>query len=338
MPKRRLTQRQRRRISESHAERRSRSSSPATKQGESGTGVGETAVVLAHHGTELLVQARDGAETRAHPRQHIGDLVAGDQVIILHPENGTETAVIVAREPRHSVLERADTRGRGRAVAANIDQILVLIAVEPLPQRYLIDRYLAAATLVPAEALLVLNKIDLIDGNSGQEYHELLQSYRRAGFPTAAISAVRGDGLPSLRGRLRGHSSVIVGQSGVGKSSLVKALLPRAEVRIGGLSDAVTEGRHTTRTSRLYHLPEGGQLIDSPGVRGFDPGSSITRNPEGGFREFAAHLGHCRFANCTHTVEPGCAIRAAVEAGEIDNRRYESYLRLRRERDGRRTQ
>jgi ribosome biogenesis GTPase len=338
MPKRRLTQHQRRRIDKAHAERRFRTRSPSKTQSESGTGAEETALVLAHHGRELLVQASDRMDLRAHPRQHIGDLVAGDHVVIQRLESGSETAVIVAREPRRSVLERVDTRGRGRAVAANIDQVLLLIAVEPFPQRYLIDRYLAAAALVPAEALLVLNKVDLIESDSGQEYRELLQSYRQAGFPTAAVSAIRGDGLPLLRGHLRGHTSVIVGQSGVGKSSLVKALLPEAEVRIGGLSDADAEGRHTTRTSRLYHLPEGGQLIDSPGVRGFDPGSLIAQNPERGFREFATHLGHCRFGNCTHTVEPGCAIRAAVEAGEIDPRRYESYLRLRRDLDGKRAQ
>lgn len=336
MPKRRLTQRQRRRIDEAHASRRSRARSHTQAQDGSGTDSEEHALVLAHHGGELLVETRSGLSLRARPRQHVGDLVAGDQVVIQRPQSAAETAVILAREPRDTVLERADSRGRGRAVAANVDQVLLLIAVEPKPQRYLIDRYLAAAALVPADALLVLNKIDRIEDGSDREYRDLLQSYRRAGFRTAAISAVRGDGLPALRRHLRDHTSVIVGQSGVGKSSLVKALLPEAEVRIGGLSDAAAEGRHTTRTSRLFHLPEGGQLVDSPGVRGFDPGPLIEHDPEGGFREFAAHLGHCRFADCSHTVEPGCAIRSAVEAGQIDARRYESYLRLRRELDEKR--
>jgi ribosome biogenesis GTPase len=331
MPRRRLTERQRRRIRSAQAERRTRAGTAPDRETAGALGPEEPGLVLVHHGGEVLLEDANASTLRATPRQHLGDLVAGDTVVIQRLAIDPQTAVIVARGPRDSVLERKDASGRSRAIAANIDQIIVLIAVEPAPQRYLIDRYLAAASSIPAEPILVLNKIDLPGSADEEPYRDLLDSYRQAGLSTAAISATRGDGLQALKARLRTHTSLIVGQSGVGKSSLVKALLPEAQIRIGELSEAVGEGRHTTRTSRLYHLPQGGHLIDSPGVRGFDPAPGSAVPLDRGFREFLPHLGHCRFSDCRHTVEPGCAVRQAVERGEIDPRRYESYLRMRRE-------
>jgi ribosome biogenesis GTPase len=333
MPRRRLSEHQRRRIRSAQAERGKRAvARQADGQAVTGLEAEEPALVLAHHGGEILTEDAGGRSLRATARQHIGDLVAGDRVVLQRLVADPDRAVIVARTPRTSVLQRTDAMGRTRAVAANIDRILIVTAVEPAPQRYLIDRYLAAAVWIPAEPVLVLNKIDLRQFEDDAGYRELLDSYRRAGFPVVAISARRGDGLQDLRERLRDRTSLIAGQSGVGKSSLVKALLPETDIRIGDLSRGAGEGRHTTRTSRLYHLPEGGRLIDSPGVRGFDPGDQIGDRPDRGFREFHPYLGRCRFTDCSHTGEPGCAVREAVDLGEIDPRRYESYLRLRRER------
>jgi ribosome biogenesis GTPase len=197
-------------------------------------------------------------------------------------------------------------------------------APEPEPDPYIIDRYLAAAEVMDVAAAIVCNKADLPESIPAG----LLQEFATLGYPVLLASAAAGSGLEALRACLAGHCSILVGQSGVGKSSLLNALVPDVELATAGISRATGEGRHRTTATTLHALPGGGELLDSPGVRDFAPALDDPRLAAHGFREIVAAADHCRFANCRHMKEPGCAVKAAVESGAIAPRRYESYRRL----------
>ncbi len=282
--------------------------------------------VVAHYGRSALVEGADGTLALCTWRRRAGPVYCGDRV--RWRETAPGQGVIEAREPRRNVLSRADARGRLHPTAANVDRIAVVVAPRPPPGELTVDRYLVAAAQADAEPLVVVNKWDLVAGGEEAAWRERLAPYAAAGFPVLEVSARTGMGLGRLREALAGATSILVGQSGVGKSSLVKALLPDLEVRIGALSEASGAGRHTTTTTTLYHLPDGGDLIDSPGVREFGLGPLEPRAVQRGFPEIERAAAGCRFADCTHTVEPGCAVRAAAERGEVHPARYEAYRRL----------
>ena len=211
-------------------------------------------------------------------------------------------------------------------LAANIDMLVVMAAVAPLPDWFIVDRYLCAAELMPAAAVLVFNKVDLLDGHD-IEIGEL-DDYRQIGLPVIETSASRGDGVSRLEAVLAGKRAIIVGQSGVGKSSLVNRLATTETQRTSRLSTKTGEGRHTTANSMMIDLKNGIQLIDSPGVRDYAPALDSARDAARGFVEIFARAGDCRFANCQHLREPDCAVKAAVDDGRIAERRYASYRRL----------
>lgn len=282
-------------------------------------------LVIAHHGAAITVEVGGGQRIRCTTRRRVGDLVCGDRVH-WQPASPGE-GVVTARLPRRSLLARPQPRGGTRPLAANLDRIVVVAALRPQPDLFLIDRYLVAAESTEIQPLIVLNKVDLVDAKDRANLVERLATYRHIGYKVLLTSAKSKESTGRLQEMLTGHVSILVGQSGVGKSSLAKALLPERDIRIGELTET-QHGRHTTSTAILYHLPFGGDLIDSPGVRDFavwhiDPGR-IAR----AFVEFRELLGKCRFNDCSHTVEPGCAVRQAVERGVIDARRYESYRRI----------
>ena len=228
--------------------------------------------------------------------------------------------------PRRTALYRSNARGRSEPVLANLTRLLVVIAPVPPPDPFVADRYLAAAESAGIAATLVLNKAELgIDAALRTQ----LDAYTAAGYDCIAVSADTGAGIEALLAACAGQVAALVGQSGVGKSSLVRRLAPEAEVEIGGLMRE-EEGRHTTTASRLYELPGGGRLIDSPGVRDFAPAVDHLDPRHLGFVEVARLAPGCRFLDCRHMREPGCAIRQAVDSGMMDPRRYESYRRLRR--------
>jgi ribosome biogenesis GTPase len=178
--------------------------------------------------------------------------------------------------------------------------------------------------------VLLLNKCDLLrEDASAAALDALLALYRSLGYATLRCSSKAGDGLDQLQTHLRGATAIFVGQSGVGKSALVNALLPGAAAAEGSLSDAEDKGRHTTTSARLFHLPGGGRLIDSPGIREFGLGHIEPRQVLEGFVEFREWLGACRFRDCAHDTEAGCALRAALDAGRIDPRRMQSYRLIR---------
>lgn len=330
MSKRKLSRQQNWRISKIQDERSARAQRRGAR-GEEVLGAGElgaeqTGLVIAHFGTQVDVEAEDGSTQRCHLRANLDGLVTGDRVVWCA---GDTTGVVVARAPRHSELRRPDPYGKLKPIAANIDQILVVIAPFPEPHPNLIDRYLVASEAVGIEPVLLLNKSDLLDRDPvlRARMQALLALYPTLGYRLLEVSSQSGS-LTLLNGALRDRVSIFVGQSGVGKSSLVNALLPAAGLRVGALSELRQKGVHTTTTAQLFHLPAGGSLIDSPGIREFGLWHMSREQVEQGFREFRPLLGHCRFRDCSHEHEPGCAILAAVEGGAISPTRLGSYRHI----------
>ncbi|HWK55237.1 MAG TPA: small ribosomal subunit biogenesis GTPase RsgA [Hyphomicrobiales bacterium] len=295
------------------------------------TGPTCTALVLSRFGKQLEVQVLDGdlagQVLRCFQRSNLEALVSGDRVVL---QPGEPTAVVVAALPRRSLLQRHGQSGERKVVAANIDTMVIVIAPQPPPHYNLIDRYLVAAETAGFRPLLLLNKSDLDrDADTTATLDALLELYASLGYATLRCSSKRGDGLAQLQELLSGTTTIFVGQSGVGKSALVNALLPGVNTLEGTLSEAEDKGRHTTTAARLFHLPGGGQLIDSPGIREFGLGHIDARQVLEGFVEFRPWLGTCRFRDCRHEGEIGCALQEALANGAIDPRRMQSFRLIR---------
>ena len=327
MSRRRLTQRQKARIQSIQQQRREKISKRVqqslTKAGALPTQAGR---VIIRHGATLGVEDSDGRIFQCLTRQNIGHPVCGDRVV-WQPVDET-TGVVTALLPRESVLSRPDFSGQEKPLAANISQLVVVLAPQPEPSGYLLDQYLVAAETIHVRPLIAINKIDLLSDQARAEFLERFARYGRIGYALVVISAKQEHGLDSLIERLNGETSILVGQSGVGKSSLINALLPDHELETGRLSQATGLGRHTTSAATCYHLPQGGDLIDSPGVRSFRLSHLTLTQLEQGFIDLRPYLGHCRFSNCSHAHEPGCAIREAVSQGKLDPTRVAHFLRL----------
>ena len=288
-----------------------------------------TGRVIATFGRHMVVRTAAGAQLRARPFGRALEVVCGDEVRCRIDPHHEEVHVIEVLE-RRNALWRTNLRGREEPVVANLTRLLVMLAPLPAPDLYVVDRYLAAATAAGIPATLIVNKSDL--GIAAALAAEL-RAFAAAGFEALACSAASGAGVPELLAVLGpGSRAALVGQSGVGKSSLVRRLVPQAQVAVGELVRA-EEGRHTTTAARLFDLPEGAALIDSPGVRDFAPALSALDERTLGFTEVARLAAGCRFSDCHHLREPGCAVRAAAEDGSWHARRYESYRRLRRLRE-----
>jgi len=280
--------------------------------------------VIAAYGRHLLVRSGD-RELRARPAGRRLSIVCGDRVRCEH-DRAHDEVLAVEILPRKSLLARANLRGESEPVVANITQLVVVVAPVPQPDFFIVDRYLCAATAAGIRGAVAVNKSDL---ETNKVAREELEAYSAAGYAHVTCSATAGHGLTELRALLSDAVSVLVGQSGVGKSSLVNALLPREQIETGGLMRE-EEGRHTTTASRSYALDSGGTLMDSPGVRDFAPAIEQLDAETLGFPEIDRRARDCKFQDCRHMQEPACAVIAAVEAGEVLARRYESYRRLRR--------
>jgi ribosome biogenesis GTPase / thiamine phosphate phosphatase len=282
--------------------------------------------VVASHGRDAVVA--DEAGNRIHCRLQGRKLavVCGDRVRWSPGRTEGGAGVIVERLPRRSLLARVSARGEAEPVAANLTQLVAVVAPVPAPDFGLCDRYLAAAEWSGLGACIVVNKTDL--GDPQGRLAPALEAYARIGYPVVRTSRRGPDGVEALRERLTGGTSVLVGQSGVGKSSLTNALVPGVEAAVDEVSRASEAGRHTTTASSLWVLPSGGELVDSPGVRDFSPPLPPGREIAGGFREIGALATQCRFRDCLHLREPGCAVAAGLAAGAIDARRLESYRHL----------
>jgi ribosome biogenesis GTPase len=330
MSKRKLSRQQAWRIEKiqeersKRAARRDNDAQDALTGGE--LGPEQEGLVVAHYGTQVAVESASGQSQRCHLRANLEGLVTGDRVVWCE---GDPMGVVVAQRERHSVLSRPDPYGKLKPVAANIDQILLVIAPFPEPHANLIDRYLVAAEVVGIEPVILLNKMDLLAADSARQttLNDLLAIYPTLGYRVLRTS-IMDSGLEELHSALRARTSVFVGQSGVGKSSLVNVLLPEADIRVGALSENTQKGTHTTTTAQLWHLNCGGTLIDSPGIREFGLWHMSKAQVEQGFREFRALLGTCKFRDCQHEHEPGCAILDAAESGVISATRLDSYRRI----------
>lgn len=282
--------------------------------------------VLERDGAVYRVATDQGqvrAVLRGKAKRDTGRVVVGDRVRLDRDEGG-ELYGIVALEPRTTLLERRVPEGRGtRAIAANIDQVLVVTATtHPAPIPQLIDRLLVVAEANEIPPGVIVNKVDLDRGT------ELQERFRGAGYPVYPTSVRTGEGMAKLREILAGRVSVVTGPSGAGKSSLLNAVQPGLQLRTGELSAKVGRGRHTTVSAVMLPLDGGGFLVDTPGFSevglwGVDPGEL-----DDCFPEFRPWLAQCRYADCVHRSEPGCRIREALERGEIDPSRYESYATL----------
>jgi ribosome biogenesis GTPase / thiamine phosphate phosphatase len=276
--------------------------------------------VLASYGRGVLVQA-DGTTLHCALSGRKQRIVCGDRVAWAFPPSADGPSV-QSVEPRRNLIERIDARGRAEPVAANIDRLAIVVAAEPAPDWFLIDRYWAAAVLKDLDGLLIVNKQDL----GTQSIQPELETYRSLRLNCVEVSAQSGTGMADLERTLAQGVTLLVGQSGVGKSSLVNALIPDAAAQTAELTRDI-EGRHTTTTARWYAMGTAA-VIDAPGVRDFAPPASLVRAAERGFMEIHRLSAHCRFKDCRHMEEPGCAVRIAVVAREIAPRRYESYRRL----------
>jgi ribosome biogenesis GTPase len=206
--------------------------------------------------------------------------------------------------------------------------------VQPAPNAYLIDRYLVAAENLPATPIILLNKMDLLDDSNRDQVEQLIHSYRQIGYQVICASKIDRQGFDDLMAALRTHTSIFVGLSGVGKSSVINQLMPELDIRVGELSQASGEGTHTTTSSTLYHLPCGGNLIDSPGVRDFGLWNISADDILHGFIELREAMGHCKFSNCSHQQEPGCAILQALQDNKISEPRFASYQKILKEYAG----
>lgn len=285
--------------------------------------------VIVNFRRHSVVEDADGARVNCIVKGRKLKPVAGDRV---HWEPTEQGGAIVEILPRHGVIERYDT-GRDRQVlAANVDQAIIVNAIEPGTDWFTLDKYLAAAEANGIDAVIALNKIDLAEAKQVASLETRFAVYRKLGYHVNFFSTTTGAGVDAFTGCLAGRTSILIGASGVGKSAIAQLLLPGETVKVGDISVASGEGRHTTTATMLYHLqpgrPEAGDLIDSPGVREYRLRPMPPRDIAPLFREIAALRGQCRFMDCMHGKEPGCAVKAAVDSGAINERRYASYLAL----------
>lgn len=287
-------------------------------------------LVIGDYGMHCDVQSDDGAVTRCTVRRRAGEAVCGDKVRFEQTSAGQ--GVIVECVSRSSLLQRPDTRGRLKSIAANVDQMVIVLpprtdADTPLDV-FALDRYLIAAECAHITPCIVINKIDQLHPAAAPALQALSMVYTGLNYSMLHTSCRDNLGIEALRAQLRDHTSVLVGPSGAGKSSLVSTLLPGVETRVGAVSATTGLGRHTTTWTQRYTLPSGGALIDSPGIREFGLGLNKPRAIAAGFREFRALAAQCRFQDCAHVHEPDCAVRAAVGSDALAAWRYAHYLRF----------
>lgn len=278
--------------------------------------------VVAAFGRHFEVETADGGLVSCVTRGKKGGVACGDRLKI--EMTGPAQGVIKSIEPRTSLLFRSD-EFREKIIAANVTQIIIVVAAQPSFYEDLVSRCLLAAEVAGLKVLIVLNKCDLEQETRAALAQ--LQLYRDLGYPLLTLSAKQD--ISPLRPYLQGETSVLVGQSGMGKSSIINALLPDVQAHTREISQALNSGKHTTTHARLYHLDGDSHIIDSPGLQEFGLAHVSAQDIAHAFVEFRPYLGgRCRFSNCRHLVEPGCALLEAAAAGKIDPRRLEIYRKL----------
>jgi len=286
----------------------------------------DIARVVANHGTELTLSTSSAEKIIATPLKKLGLVVTGDLVRWQAEQHGNARVTEVLE--RSGTLARTDRLGNAKPIATNVSQLLVVTAPKPPFDCLLLDRYCVAAANIGAEIAVIINKTDLLDDSTAPQAEAIELLYTQLGYRVARCCVKSTQGLNALTSLLGNQISILVGQSGVGKSSILNALLPQHNIKTGDLSDNSGLGRHTTTVTNWYDLPNNGAIIDSPGVRQFSLEHLDSVDIQAGFREIAEHAMNCKFNDCTHQHEPECSVLAAVNSGKIDAGRFSHFRQL----------
>lgn len=327
MAKKQLSKVQQRRVEAKHTERLNRTHT----QSDTGEFLApQDGTVISRFGKVADVENQQGYVFRCNIRRTLTSIVTGDSVIWRQNADPQGNSVIEAVHPRYSQLVRPDFYDGIKPVAANIDQIMIISSVLPELSLNIIDRYLVACAVTDIAPVIVLNKIDLLSDEQYQKMSDIFAYYDKLGYQVLFLSCKNEQGLDDFKQALQGKTSILVGQSGVGKSSIIHQLLPElsAQVSVGDISEISGLGQHTTTATRLYHLPSGGNIIDSPGIREFGLWHLEPQQVMQGFPELYEHLGDCQFRDCNHLTDLNCGLQKAAEQGNIASWRLDNYHRI----------
>lgn len=291
----------------------------------------QNGIVISRFGMHADIEATDGTQHRCSIRRKLKSLVTGDRVVwcSFGREHQGVNGIIEGVSRRSSLLIRPDFYSGTKPIAANINQMIIVLSILPAISTKIIDRYLVVSERLRINPLIVLNKIDLLTPGKRIQIDGILETYRRIGYRVLEVSSMTLEGMAPLTKALSGYISILAGQSGVGKSSLINAMLtPNKKIRVKPINNASGCGQHTTTAVRLYHLPKFVDVIDTPGICEFSLWHLKPEEIVHGFVEFRYYLYNCKFRDCSHDIDPGCAIRAAMEKGNITEKRFKSYQQI----------